>query len=110
MAVAGFGSKLEARVYRALRRAGWEQIDMQVPILGGRTVPGGQVIDFVLWPGPIPVFVNGEYWHRNDEVEFLEMAAVQEVYGREPVVIWGGEAQTDEQALATVLRKVGRVV
>lgn len=91
--------------------AGWppDQIESQVPVAGGRSVKGGLVVDFVLYtPLPIPIVVNGEYWHRNDDTELLELIKVQDAYGQEPKVIWGDDAETDEEARATVLRLIGR--
>lgn len=104
-------SSLEVRVYAALLKAGYDrdQIVGQHPIAGGRAVRGGQIIDFVLYtPMPIPIEVNGEYWHRDSGQEFVKNAEIAAIYGREPVVIWGDECKTDEDALATVIRKIGR--
>lgn len=105
------GSSLEERIYRALLRSGWdeEQIAAQVPIAGGRSIRGGQVLDFVLYtPIPIPIEVNGDYWHRDSGEEFTDLVTIINIYGREPVVIWGDEAKTDDEALAVVVRKIGR--
>lgn len=105
-----FGSSLEDLVYQALLAAGWrpEDIQAQVPINGGRSMPGGQVLDFVVGiASPIPIEVNGEYWHQDEGIEFEASTAVMERYGREPVVIWGDECTDFEAALATVRRKVG---
>lgn len=59
-------SDLEWRVYKALKRLGWSDsnVDFQTPILGGR-LPGGAVLDFVVWTmgGPVIVEPNGDYWH-----------------------------------------------
>ncbi len=106
-----FGSTLEARVYRALLAAGWQpdQIRVQTPVLGGRSQKGGLVVDFILYtPLEIPIVVNGEYWHKNREEELLMEAKLLRVFDQDPIILWGDEAQTDEAALATVIRKIGR--
>ncbi len=106
-----FGSTLEARVYRALLAAGWQpkQIRVQTPVLGGRSVKGGLVVDFILYtPLEIPIVVNGEYWHKNQEEELIMEAKLNQVFQQTPVIIWGDDAQTDEDARAVVIRKIGR--
>lgn len=106
-----FGSTLEEKVYRGLLAIGWraDQIEAQSAFAGGRTKPGGQVIDFILYrPTPLPVYVNGEYWHRDRGEDFIEEMEVADEYGVLPVVIWGDECETWEQQQATLLRKIGR--
>ncbi len=105
------GSSLEQRIYNALLAVGWRRdaIEIQTPILGGRSTKGGQVLDFVVYrPTPVPICANGEYFHRDDGVEFIKTAQVMEQYGIMPVIIWGEEAQTPDQAEAVVLARVGR--
>ena len=105
-----FGSMLEKRVYKALLANGWKDIAWQYPVLGGR-VPGGLVVDFVVYtPMPIPVMVNGDYWHRNDDREFIVTTILAAVFGHDPVVIWGDEAQTQKDANRIVAQKIGRNV
>lgn len=109
--MAELGSSLEERVYRALRRAGWgaEDIEIQTPILGGRNWRGGQVIDFVVnRPTPLPIEANGDYWHRNPEIEYLATVEAWKIFGVEPVIIWGSEAETDETCYQVILNRVGR--
>ncbi len=111
--MAEMGSSLEIRVYQALLHLGWrrESIAIQTPILGGRQQRGGQVVDFVVYaPQPVPIYANGEYWHRDPEREAQAQADAREVFGVEPVVIWGEEAATDDMARAVVLARVGRGV
>ncbi len=57
-------SKEEYWVALALERLGIAFI-YQYSISGGRSVRGGQVIDFLAYtvPLPTPIFVQGEYWH-----------------------------------------------
>lgn len=108
---ADLGSSLEAMVYKALLYVGYteDQIATQVPINGGSRLPGGLIIDFVIYtPVPIPVMVNGEYWHRDEDENFANEAEIMFVFGRPPVTIWGNECQTFDDAVGTVQRKVGQ--
>lgn len=111
--VEGFGSSNEGRLYIGLRRAGWrpEDIEVQTPILGGRSLPGGQVIDFVLLtPIPIPIQVVGAYWHRDASQEFWETVWVWREYGMEPVTFDELETDSVEHATQAVIKKLGRRV
>ncbi len=104
-------SDLELRIYRAELALGWqeEQIRLQVAIRGGRNFRGGLVVDQVIYrPFALPVFLNGDFWHRDGGQEHWERAAVFEEFKVEPVVIWGHEAQDDDQAQAVVLARIGR--
>jgi hypothetical protein len=108
-------SDLEWRVYRMLRLLGWtdRSIQFQTAILGGRR-PGGQVMDYVLYgPGQVYVIqVNGDYWHavgvkadetkRNEAIIQAEMPSAR-VYG-----LFNADLLTDEIALATLTRLIGR--
>ena len=104
-------SDLEERVFSAEMRLGWKpsQVALQVPIRGGRNVKGGLIVDQVVYrPHPLPVFINGDYWHRDAGQEVLERAAVWQEFGALPVVIWGHEIPNEEQTLAVVLERIGR--
>ncbi len=104
-------SSLEERVYQALIAAGWDKMNIavQTPILGGRVYRGGLVVDFILYrPMALPIKVNGEHWHRDSAEEQETDARIQEYFGVEPITIWGDEAKTAEETLATVIRLVGR--
>lgn len=109
--MAAKATSLEVMVYQALLRAGWRKsdIEVQTPILGGRNFRGGQVIDFVVnRPSPLPIEANGNYWHRNAEIEYMATVEAWNVYGVEPVIIWGSEAATPEMAYQVVVSRVGR--
>lgn len=110
-AVGGVGSSAEGRLYLGLLRAGYqqEQVEIQTSILGGRGTLGGQVVDFVVYmPTPIPIELDGRWWHKNSGEEFVARAGIVNEYGVEPVVIYDDEVETVEQAVATVIRKLGR--
>jgi hypothetical protein len=104
-------SSLEMRVYQALLALGWkkEQIDVQTPVLGGRRRVGGLVLDFIVYtPLPIPIRVNGEYWHKNAETEAEMENKLKNYFKAEIVTIWGDEARTLQDAISVVRRKVGK--
>ncbi len=102
-------SDLERRAYRALRRAGYavDDIVSQVNVKGGRSKLGGQVVDFFIKSLRLPIMVNGEYWHRNSDEQLQAEADIMDEFGKPPVVLWGDELEDDEEAYATVLRKIG---
>ncbi len=83
----------------------------QHPIGGGRGRRGGIVLDFKVFtvPKPTPLDIRGEHWHQpRQQVEddlFLALGVKQEDY-LPPVVIYGGELQTPEQAYSTVKREL----
>jgi hypothetical protein len=106
------GSKEEYWVALALKRLDLEFI-YQYSISGGRSVRGGQIIDFLVYtvPLPTPVFVQGEYWHsgtRNATTQFKVVAA-QRYFGGEaqpPVEIWDYEIPDRETTYQVVKRKL----
>ena len=108
-------SDLEERVYTQLRKLGWTDasIQFQVGILGGRR-PGGQVLDFVLYgPGYVYVIaVNGDYWHavgRKAEVTRMNENITRWIMPSARVIsLFNADLLTDEIALATLRRLVGR--
>jgi len=105
----GLGSTNEMRLYIALQMAGYKDIETQVPVRGGRMIKGGQVLDFVLWtPHPIPIALDGTYWHRDSAESFIDSAEIAEEYGRPPVVFYDYDTDTIPHAYAAVLRLLGR--
>ncbi len=83
----------------------------QHPIGGGRGRRGGIVLDFLVFmpPLPTPLDLRGDYWHQpRQQIEddlFLALAMSQGDYAP-PVIIYGGELQTPEQAFSTVKREL----
>jgi hypothetical protein len=42
--------------------------EYQVSVLGGRSIPGGAVLDFVVYDKPIPIVIRVmSYWHKTTE-------------------------------------------
>lgn len=110
-------SDLEARVYRTLKRLGWgdDDIQFQVDVLGGR-LPGGQVLDFVVWTpgGPVVIAVNGDYWHGRSlnvrEKDRRNEAVLAAIWGRKYkfLAVYSADLLTDEIAYQRLRREVGR--
>jgi len=103
------GSKNEWFVSRALDKLGIDY-QFQVPINGGRGVRGGQVIDFVAYaPFPIPIFVQGEYWHNivSETEDILKQRVAQEIYKRKPILLMGEETDSKDKAYTAVVQKLG---
>jgi len=104
-----FGSRLESWCYMALLALGWkaQDIAVQVAIDGGRTMPGGQVIDIVLYkPTSCAISLKGEYFHSDDADETYKDAIAMQ-YFNEYVIIWWKEAPTYEAMLSVVRERVG---
>jgi hypothetical protein len=111
-------SDLEDRVYRTLRRLGWDdsEIDFQYPIFGGFQ-PGGQVLDFVLTAfGRLTIVaVNGDYWHNRTlqqrERDRADQAAVERAFPGRPYTflsLSSGDLVDDETAYRINRARVGR--
>ena len=88
-----------------------EKIDFkfQVWYWGGRQTLGGQVLDFLVFtPMPQPVQVFGEYWHTGSMAgrDRYNLAAIAQMFGRQPIILWGSETDTYELALQAVRDKV----
>lgn len=100
------GSVEEWRVAVAL----WKYnlpFDYQWALYGGRLRKGGQIIDFIVYaPFKIPLYVNGEYWHQGQmgADDKLKLADAERFFGRPPVILWGKDLQTQEDANAAVAR------
>ena len=79
----------------------------QFEVIGGRTRRGGLILDFLVLTDPLstPVFVNGEYWHSGEQSS--EDKLLQAIIGQypdfaEPVVLWGEQLQTEQDAYSAV--------
>jgi hypothetical protein len=98
-------SSYEYNVAKALDRIPIEY-DFQVDLFGGKQVRGGKVLDFLVdtKPLPTPLFVNGEYWHRDNQTELLYLVAIRGIKGwAEPVIFWKKDCDTEEIAWSRVL-------
>lgn len=102
------GSKNEWYVAMALEKLNLDFM-FQFSIMGGRSIRGGQVIDFVVFnPNAIPVFIQGEYWHnaKKETEDMLKQAAAEEYFKTKPVILMGEETDTREKAYQAVVEKV----
>lgn len=77
------GSVQEWRFILALEHYKF-QYEYQVPIAGGRTRRGGQVLDFMVYTEPLytPISIVGEYWHggQNALDDELREYSLQSIY------------------------------
>jgi hypothetical protein len=81
----------------------------QYEIYDGRQRAGGQVIDFLVYttPLPTPVYIQGEYWHRDKDKDQYKIARARMYFkgnAMPPIEVWGKDLQTPEMALATAKR------
>ena len=107
------GSKatdIEWRVGVVLERLGLDY-KFQYPLRGGRSARGGIVLDFLVFTVPLrtPLDLRGDYWHQpRQKIEDdlgLALAMSKGSYA-EPVIIYGSQLQTMEQAYSTVKREL----
>ncbi len=101
---------IEWRVAVVLERLGLDY-KFQFSLRGGRTARGGIVLDFLVLTDPLstPLDIRGDYWHQpKQRIEDDLGLALAMSRGRfaEPVIIYGGELQTMEQAYSTVRREL----
>ena len=104
------GSSMEDWCYQALLALGWpkDDITVQRSIYGGRNLPGGYVVDIVLYkPTSCAISLKGEYWHGNSDEETIDDARIMRIYD-EYIVIWWREANTYDMMYQVVLERVGR--
>ena len=81
----------------------------QVSYWGGRSLRGGQVLDFLVWnPLETPVQVFGEYWHSGllGSKDRLKLAQLQMLFDVPIVILWGNETDSFQDALNAVREKV----
>ncbi len=102
----------EARVAIALEILGWRYI-YQKAYYGGRTTPGGIVVDFlVMTPGPLtPLEVKSRYWHeivRRADDDFYRISRLRRIPNLAAVKeIWDYEARSVEQTINTLTLLLG---
>jgi len=108
-----FGSKEEERVYishvKLLKKHRILGFDYQVPILGGRSVRGGFVVDFVArTPFEQPEEVFGNYWHKGElrGIDRLRLAAERQEFGVDPIIYWGNELPDQETTDRVVTKRL----
>ena len=109
------GKKASSYEYNFANALDYWRLDFlfQIDYWGGRSTLGGMVLDFLVYtvPLPTPVWVNGEYWHRlgRKQLDFLQQSLITVLFqGRvnPPLVLWGKDVGTFEDAKSTVRRKL----
>ncbi len=79
----------------------------QVSFAGGRRFSGGQVVDFLVNTTPMqtPLFVNGDYWHRDPTKEFYQQSMLDYYSGgtlNKVVTLWGADTKTLDDAMLSI--------
>jgi hypothetical protein len=99
------GSKEEWRTAQALNIMQLTY-GYQLPVYGGRSRRGGQVIDFLVYtPGKYTIVdVRGSYWHTGKHEDSLDMERVARRKGYRLVILWDYDCKTVDAAL-TFLRQ-----
>jgi hypothetical protein len=80
----------------------------QASYFGGRTIRGGQVLDFLVYsPFEIGVQVYGDYWHTGQfsAEDRLKIAVLEQFLGRKLAIVWGNESETVAEASAALRRE-----
>jgi len=105
----------EGRVAQALDKLKHNYI-FQYQVFNITGVKGSFVLDFLVLstvPFSTPVEVFGEYYHSGDitredqlRIERIEFELGPNI--NETVIVWGNEAQTQEDTDGVILRKIGR--
>ena len=108
------GSIYEWRVAVALWKYKWN-FAYQVQYFGGRRLPGGQVIDFLVFtlPKPTPVYVQGEHWHggireENDIIKINLLWSRMKNSIRKPEIFQGKDLHNQKDTNNLVLWTFGR--
>lgn len=102
----------EARTAVGLQILGWRFV-FQKAFFGGRTTPGGIVVDFlVLTPGPAtPLLMQSRYWHTirdRRSKDLFQLARLLRLPNlAPPIEIWDYEVRTLEQTIRVLLKRLG---
>ena len=83
----------------------------QYEIFDGRQRAGGQIIDFFVFtpPLPTPVYIQGEYWHRDKDKDQYKIARARMYFkgnAMPPLEIWAKDLQDIDMAYATAKREL----
>lgn len=98
-------SSYEYNVAKALNKLPIEY-EFQVSLYGGKQMRGGKVLDFLVAtkPMPTPLFVNGNYWHRDTSTELLYLVAIRGIKEwAEPVIFWKKDCDNEDVAWGRIL-------
>lgn len=101
------GSKEEYYVSKALDKLGYEY-SYQVPVMGGRSVRGGQILDFLV-DTPVKrtiVDVRGTYWHTGAREDSLDILRVTRKYGWHLLVAWDTDVPDEATALGFLRQRL----
>lgn len=104
-------SSAEYRCLMVLDELGWTP-DFQVSKFGGRTYPGGQVLDILITQRQPVVYIDVRgYWHRGAQGEANDARKIFQLRASAPdvtvIVIWDDEAKNKDMLYQKLLREVG---
>lgn len=97
----------EYNVGIALTKHGREYL-FQVSYWGGRSIRGGQVLDFLIFtPFEEPLQVFGNYWHEGQlsSEDKYKIALLEQFLNRDLLIVWGRESETLDDTVKA-LRKL----
>lgn len=102
------GSKEEWYTSQALERLGW-QYAFQYQVMGGRSVRGGQVIDFLVYtPGKWTIVdVLGTYWHTGKHEDRLSIQKVVAQKGWRLIEAWDYNVPSIDEAVSFLRARLG---
>ena len=101
----------EWRVSQSLDKYGWEYT-YQDPVMGGRNLRGGQIIDFLVStvPTPTALYVQGPYYHgtKQEQKDKLLQSISFGILNYLVEVVETEELETQEESDSTILNLFGR--
>lgn len=102
------GSNTEVFMYYGLTKLEI-RFDYQVPLFGGRSVAGGQVLDFLAYiPYTQPIQTMGPYWHTGHlgAADAYKLARISNYYNRECLVVWSYDVLSVEDAIGWIKKNI----
>lgn len=100
-------SSYEYNVAKALDFYGF-LYDYQVDMLYGRRFIGGFILDFLVRtvPLPTPLFVNGDYWHKNEDRDRRQTSLLSSLgFLNKAIILWGKDTWTPDAAIWSIKEK-----
>ena len=101
----------EYRVALSLTKFGWE-FQYQYPILGGRSVKGGMIPDFLVETAPnqTALYVNGAYWHgsKQQQIDEIQQQFLVGKMDLSIVVVTDDQLKTQQESDETIVELLGR--
>lgn len=94
-----------------LRKLGWTNVRFQTDILGGRRLPGGQVLDIIIEDAPQPVYISVKgYYHEGAKAVYedrLKEIIAQAMIGAKVLEVWEKDIDQPGWLEAYLRRELG---